>query len=179
MLDRIEALRRRSDLDREIHAALTKRLHFLSGMGALVSRVPPLNRQVVHGDYCRANLLFQRGNLVGVIDLMALFGSPVWELSRIAFEPQTVVRRADWLEVATATVEGYRSVCEPPHLSALVKVAALYHLSSTWGIEGRYRDPSQPLDTGAEDYFLNRQATARLLIENLPEVERVVSPSLG
>ena len=179
MLDRINALGRKSELDDEIRKALIRRLKLLARMDTLISRVPPLNRQIVHGDYCRANLLFRQETLVGVIDMMALFVSPVWELSRIAFEPQTVVQRADWVGVAAATVRGYRSVCEPPQLSALVKVAALYHLSSTWGIDGRYGDAGQVLDTGAEDYFLNRQATARLLIENLPEVERVVSPTLG
>lgn len=53
----------------------------------------------------------------------------------------------------------------------MVKVAALYHLSSSWGILDRYPAEGGVTPTGDERYWLNRQLTARLLLENLSDVE--------
>lgn len=100
MLERVAAPPDGSDLDLRVHRALAGRGRLLEQAEVLAGEVSGLARQIVHGDYTRGNLMFREGGIVGLIDLIGCLGSPVWELARIAFEPQSVAQRPDWLDVA-------------------------------------------------------------------------------
>jgi homoserine kinase type II len=174
---RIQALRTASELDWLIHDALGERIDALSRIDEIRCAMPHLTRQRLHCDYTRPNLLFARGSLVGVLDLLGHIGYPAWELGRLAFEPLTVARRADWPQVALAILAAYRSetTVTGSELRAAVRTTLLYNLFSFWGISGRYPATGAVTATGNEDYWLSRQKVARLLLVNLSDIEALVS----
>lgn len=178
ILVRLRSVRQMSQLDSEIQCALERRLAALDTMDQVRSGMPSgAGRQILHGDYTRANLLFFGEELIGVIDVAGCLGSPLWELARIAFEPKTVAARPDWLSVAARTVSGYREVDGDIDVAPVVRLAALYHLSSSWGVMGRYGEHGAVSMTGNERYWLNRQLTGMRLLERLPEIEEAVVKS--
>jgi Ser/Thr protein kinase RdoA (MazF antagonist) len=173
---RIEALHTASDLDRRIHDALGERILALSKISGVRQAMPPLSRQRLHGDYTRPNLLFAEGSLVAVLDLLGPVGHPAWELGRLAFEPLTVARRADWPQAAQATFAGYRAEATLPEaeLAAAVRTTLLYNLFSFWGISQRYPPGGAVIATGNEDYWLARHLVARLLLADLTGLDALV-----
>jgi len=173
LLDAISQLPRLHPVDLRYQSALRERLDDLTRVDDLRRSMPQLTSQLVHHDYTRPNLLFENHCVVAVLDLKGHVASPVWELGKIAFEPQTVVRSADWLEMAYAATTEY--CAEDPAASATAWLCAravvLYNLFSFWGPWQRYVDGIRTEQDDMDGYWLNRHVTARLLLANLGAVE--------
>jgi homoserine kinase type II len=135
--------------------------------------MPRLTAQLVHYDYTRPNLLFESRRVVAVLDLKGHVAPPVWELGKIAFEPQTVVRSTDWLAVACAATGAY--CAENPLAFATApscaRAVVLYNMFSFWGPWQRYIEGIRAEQDDMDSYWLNRHTTARLLLVNLGRVE--------
>ena len=64
----IESRKEPDEFDRRTAPFLHRRLALLPKAAALLASLPPLARQVVHGDYGIWNILFRGGELVAVVD---------------------------------------------------------------------------------------------------------------
>jgi len=87
--------------DATARATLTERRQSLHHLPRLINDLPELSAQVLHGDYSALNLLFDGDRLTAVVD----FSPPdpfllSYELSRIAFTPDTVTGALDWEDTA-------------------------------------------------------------------------------
>lgn len=177
LLDAISRLKRLHPVDLRYQTALRERVDDLLRVDALRRTMPPLASQLVHHDYTRPNLLFDRDGVVAVLDLKGHVGPPIWELGKIAFEPQTVVRSANWLEVACAAAAEY--CVEEAGASSVVwscaRAVVLYNMFSFWGPWQRYVEGIRATQDGMDDYWLNRHAIARLLLANLGVVEGLLA----
>lgn len=173
LLEAISQLKRLHPVDLWYQTALRERVDDLMSVDAVRRTIPPLASQLVHHDYTRPNLLFDRDGVVAVLDLKGHFGPPIWELGKIAFEPQTVVRSANWLEVACAAAAEY--CAEDAGASSVVwscaRAVVLYNMFSFWGPWQRYVEGIRAEQDDMDYYWLNRHATARLLLANLGVVE--------
>ena len=97
----IEERRDRDEFDRRTLALLHRRLELLPRAAALLASLPPLARQVVHGDYSIQNILFRGGELVAVVDFRRpeLF-LPAFEIGRAALAPEMVTADSGWRDKA-------------------------------------------------------------------------------
>jgi len=173
LLEAISQLRRLHPVDLRYQSALRERLDDLKSVDDLRRSMPQLTSQLVHYDYTRPNLLFENRCVVAVLDLKGHVAPPIWELGKIAFEPQTVVQSADWLEVACAATAEY--CAEDPRAFTTVwscaRAVVLYNMFSFWGPWQRYVEGIRAEQDDMDCYWLNRHATARLLLANLGLVE--------
>ncbi len=172
----LEAISRRGQLrpvDIRYQSALRERLDDLKRVDDLRQLMPSLTSQLVHHDYTRPNLLFEHRSVVAILDLKGHVGPPIWELGKIAFEPQTVVRSTDWLDVACAATAAY--CAEHPEAAAsawsCARAVVLYNMFSFWGPWQRYVEGIRAEQQDMDDYWLNRHATTRRLLANLHLVE--------
>ena len=104
----IESRKEPDEFDRRTVPFLHRRLALLPKAAALLSSLPPLARQVVHGDYGIWNILFRGGELVAVVDFRPpeLF-LPAFEIGRAALAPETMTADPGWPDKALAFVEAY------------------------------------------------------------------------
>ena len=173
LLDEIQQLKRLQPVDLKYQKALRERLDDLLGVDDIRRTLPALASQLVHHDYTRPNLLFDGSRVVAVLDLKGLFGLPIREFGKIAFEPHTVVRSANWLEVACAAAMEYCAVdaAAGSVLWSCARAVILYNLFSFYGPWERYVEGSREGQDDMDSYWLNRHATGRLLLANLRFVE--------
>ena len=87
----IEGRGDQDEFDRRTLSLLYRRLELLPRAAALLASLPPLARQVVHGDYSVWNILFRDGELIAVVDFRPpeLF-LPAFEIGRTVLAPETV-----------------------------------------------------------------------------------------
>ncbi|MEV0612314.1 hypothetical protein AB0I81_03250 [Nonomuraea sp. NPDC050404] len=171
---RIRRLKERSALDDRIDEALAARITDLRRARELRAGLPESSLELLHFDYTRPNLLFQGSRLTGVLDLQGIPGYAVWELGKIAFEPRTVASRHDWLKVALAAISAYQARRGRADVAAVARMTILYNLFSLWGVWDRYDGGDRAVPTAHEDYWLNRQTCASVLLRSLEEVETAV-----
>jgi homoserine kinase type II len=75
----------------------------------LIAALPPLIQQVGHGDLAAVNVLWPASAAPVLIDFRRPHRAPMlYDLSRIALDPRTIVARPDWLDGLLACVRGYR-----------------------------------------------------------------------
>lgn len=156
---------------------LAERREQVRHLAGLRRGLPPLTRQVVHGDYALPNLLFDEGRLSCVLD----FGPestflPAWELGRIAFDPRTVGGER-WLGSARALVRAY--VEEDPGVAAgdvsgCARVALIQLLRSLFGVSDHYRGTAL-LPADLDDFWVARHRAAGILLEHLEEAEAMLA----
>lgn len=179
--DRCDALREhigrlnvQSELDLKIDVALGERKEDLRRADELRRALPDAPLEPLHFDYTRPNLLFQGTALAGVLDLKGVAGYAVWELGKLAFEPQTMVSRQDWFEVAAAAIAAYQARRPLAGVVTAARMTALYNLFSFWGVSARFGG-KRPLPTGYEEYWLNRHAATRTLLASLTRIEELIA----
>ena len=107
-VETIEGKEDRDEFDRRTLSLLHRRLELLPKAASLLTSLPPLARQVVHGDYNLHNILFRNGELVAVVDFRPpeLF-LPAFEIGRTALAPELVIAGSGWLDKALAFVQAY------------------------------------------------------------------------
>lgn len=143
------------EFDRRTAPLLHRRLELLPRSASLLGSLPPLARQVVHGDYSLWNVLFRKGELIAVVDFRPpeLF-LPAFEIGRAALAPEMVTAGPEWLDEALAFVAaccranpdiGRSDVRFAPHVWAIQLVRSEY------GVRQHYFGPStgRPVSTGS------------------------------
>jgi homoserine kinase type II len=166
------------DFDRRTVVYLQRRLELIPRAGALLRSLPPLTRQVVHGDYSVWNILFRGDELVAVVDFRPPEPFlPAFEIGRAALNPETVTA-GPWLEEALDFVEGYcRS--NPDIALADVRFAphvwAIQLVRSEYGVRQHYFRPLEQ-QADLDRFWFQRCETAEVILDNLDEIsERFVT----
>lgn len=177
-IDRLlDIIRDRADpdeFDRQAADTLTERRAQMRRLPALLAGLPPLHRQVLHGDYSPKNILFDDGTVSAVVDF-----SPAepflsaWELGRIAFDPRSVVLRPDWIASGVTLVRAYLDANPQLPTADVIACARVTHIElvrSLYGVKQHYLRPG--LDQADLDQFwLLRHRAAGKLLDRLGEVE--------
>ena len=164
-------MRRLADaFDRRTASLLLRRLDLLPRAASLLASLPPLARQVVHGDYSIWNILFRRGELIAVVDFRPPDRFlPAFEIGRAALAPETVTAGPGWRDKALAFVEAYcranrdigRSDVEfAPHVWAVQLVRSEY------GVRQHYCGPVER-QADLDRFWLRRCEAADLILDDL------------
>lgn len=162
------------DFDRAAEQTLAERRQALTRVPAILSGLPRLSTQVLHGDYSAVNLLWDGDILRAVTD----FRPPepflnAYELGRIAFDPRTVVLDDNWIECSTRLVRSYLSTNPHAHIDdarSCGRVALLQLLTSLYGVKQHYLKPGL-IQSDLDAFWLLRHRACLRLLERLDEVE--------
>ena len=175
----IERKEEQDAFDRRTVALLHRRLELLPRAAALLASLPPLARQVVHGDYSIWNILFRDGELVAVVDFRPpeLF-LPAFEIGRGALVPEAMTTDPGWLDKALAFVEAYcrgnpdigrADVRFAPHVWAIQLVRSEY------GVRQHYFGALER-QTDLDRFWFQRCESADIILDNLDDLsERFAS----
>ncbi|MBP0451135.1 phosphotransferase [Kitasatospora sp. RG8] len=174
LLARIDALPAPGAFDLRSAEILRRRRELIRAVPRLLTGLPPLTSQVLHGDYSALNLMFDGDRLVAVVD----FRPPdpflaAYEIGRIAFPPEQVAESSSWPENACRLVSAYAAEHPGARAQDLVLSARIWlaHLlRSLYGVKEHYLDP-RPLQDDLDAFWLHRDRTAQLLLGRLDEIE--------
>jgi Ser/Thr protein kinase RdoA (MazF antagonist) len=168
----------RDDFDTNAEQTLTERKTMLAHIPSLLSELPELTAQVLHGDYSPVNILFKGDDLTAVID----FRPPdpfliSYDLGRMAFYPTTVTHDENWPKAATTLIRGYLQT--NPTVSALdiracARVALLQLLGSLYGVTQHYLKPGLFPHDLDEFWFLRHRST-KILLDHLAETDDLLA----
>ena len=144
-LEAIEKRDEQDEFDRRTVSPLRRRLDLLPRAASLLASLPPLARQVVHGDYSIWNILFRKGRLVAVVDFRPPERFlPAFEIGRAALAPETMTAGPGWHGKALAFVEAYcranREV-ERTDIEFAPHVWAIQLVRSEYGVRQHYFGP--------------------------------------
>ncbi len=159
--------------DRRTAPLLQRRLELLPRAAALLASVPPLARQVVHGDYGTSNILFRDGVLVAVVDFRPPDRFlPAFEIGRTALAPESLTAGSGWQDKALAFAEAYcranpdigRADVEfAPHVWAIQLVRSEYALRQ------HYLGPLKR-QSDLDRFWFQRCEAAEMVFESLDEL---------
>ena len=166
----IEKRKEQDEFDRRTAPLLRRRLELLPRAASLLGSLPPLGRQVVHGDYSLWNILFRRGRLVAVVDFRPPERFlPAFEIGRAALAPESVTAGPGWHGKALAFVEAYcranrdigRSDVEfAPHVWAIQLVRSEY------GVRQHYFGPVE-WQADLDRFWFQRCEAADMILDDL------------
>lgn len=166
------------DFDTTAEQTLAERRTMLQHIPSLLSELPELTAQVLHGDYSPVNILFDGDKLTAVVD----FRPPdpfliAYDLGRMAFYPNTVTRDQTWLTAAATLICGYlqtNPTVSVIDIRACARVALLQLLGSLYGVRQHYLKPGLfPKDL--DEFWLLRHRTASILLEHLADTDDLLS----
>jgi homoserine kinase type II len=170
----ISARESHDEFDKQAELTLRERQAVVGRIPGMLTALPPLTSQVVHGDYSAVNLMFTDDTLAAVID----FRPPdpfliAWELGRIAFDPRGVVLTAGWLESGLRLVRAYLEE-DPGAAEADIvfcaHVALLQLMRSLYGVKNHYLKPGL-LQDDLDEFWLFRHRASQALLALLDEIE--------
>lgn len=141
--------------------------------GAVLSEIPDLTEQIVHGDLAAPNLLLRGDTVAAMID----FQSPAprslaWEIARIGCDPRTVVLGDHWVAGLLDLLSAYRD--EHPEVRAedlrsAAAVGCAYTITSTYPLAEPLDNPTAVTPT-LRAYARNRHRAALILLDRLDEI---------
>ena len=163
----------RGDFDRRTATLLHRRLELLPKAASLIRSLPPLTRQVIHGDYSVWNILFRESKLAGVVDFSPpeLF-LPAFEIGRAALNPETMTASPRWMDRALSFAAEYcranpaiarSDVLFAPHVWAIQLVQSEYGLRQHY-----FGSLSQRAEL--DRFWVRRCETADLILNNLDDI---------
>lgn len=164
--------------DATAEQTLAERRTMLRHIPSLLSELPELTAQVLHGDYSPVNILFDGDELTAVID----FRPPdpfliAYDLGRMAFYPNTVTRDVTWPEAADTLIRGYlqtNPTASTIDVRACARVALVQLLGSLYGVKQHYLKPGLfPHDL--DEFWLLRHSTASTLLEHLADTDDLLT----
>ena len=169
-LKAIEERAEQDEFDRRTVSLVRRRLDLLPRAVSLLASLPPLARQVVHGDYSLWNILFRRGRLVAVVDFRPPERFlPAFEIGRAALAPETVTAGPGWHGKALAFVEAYcranRDV-ERADVEFAPHVWAIQLVRSEYGVRQHYFDPVER-QADLDRFWFQRCKAADLILDDL------------
>lgn len=166
------------EFDTTAEQTLAERRTMLRHIPSLLSDLPELTAQVLHGDYSPVNILFDDDELAAVVD----FRPPdpfliAYDLGRMAFYPNTVARDETWLKAAATLIRGYlqtNPTVSTSDIRACARVALLQLLGSLYGVKQHYVKPGLfPHDL--DEFWLLRHRTASILLEHLADTDDLLA----
>ncbi|MEU1940888.1 phosphotransferase [Streptomyces sp. NPDC020125] len=170
--------RRRDAFDEQALRTLAERRAVLHRVPELLSELPQLTAQVLHGDYSPVNLLFQGDELTAVLDFLPPDPFLIaYELGRIAFDPRTVVLDEDWIASGTNLVSAYVQTnprVRADDITACARVALLQLMTSLYGVRQHYLRPGL-LQADLDQFWLLRHAASQRLLTGLGDVESALT----
>ncbi len=169
----IEGRGEQDEFDRRTVALLHRRLKLLPKAAALLAALPPLARQVVHGDYSIQNILFRRGELVAVVDFRPpeLF-LPAFEIGRAALAPEIVTADPGWRDKAVAFVKAYfraNPEIARSDIQFAPQVWAVQLIRSEYGVRQHYRGPVER-QADLDRFWFQRCEAADTILDNLDQL---------
>ena len=169
----IERREEQDEFDRRTLSLLHRRLELLPRAVALLASLPPLARQVVHGDYSVQNILFREGELVAVVDFRPPERFlPAFEIGRTALAPEMVTAGSGWQDRALAFVEAYCRA-NPDIARADIEFAphvwAVQLIRSEYGVRQHYRDPVER-QADLDRFWFQRSEAADTILDNLDQL---------
>ncbi|MFI6687992.1 hypothetical protein [Streptomyces sp. NPDC050485] len=132
----------------QLAAQLEKRRHDLhQSADSLLSAIPDLPPQTLHGDFTRANRFVVTDVVQSIVGFAPGWGPRAWELAQAAFDPLTVTSRKNWAEIAVSLINAYRSErsgLTPAEVTAVPRLALLSALFDLDGAQplGHYPPPA-------------------------------------
>jgi fructosamine-3-kinase len=166
----IERREVQDDFDRRTIALLHRRIELLPHIVSLLASLPPLTRQVLHGDYSVWNVLFRGNDVAAVVD----FRPPErflasFEIGRAALNPETLAAGSSleqWLGHAVAFIEEYCAA--NPRIPAddvryAPHVWASQLVRSEYGVRQHYVAPLEYQDDLDRFWFLRCEAAEHIL----------------
>ncbi len=166
----IEKREEQDEFDRRTACLLRRRLDLLPRAASLLASLPPLGRQVVHGDYSLWNILFRRGRLVAVVDFRPPERFlPAFEIGRAALAPETMTAGPGWHGKALAFVEAYcranREV-ERTDVEFAPHVWAIQLVRSEYGVRQHYFGPVER-QADLDRFWFQRCEAADMILDDL------------
>lgn len=166
------------EFDTTAEQTLAERRTTLWRIPSLLSELPELTAQVLHGDYSPVNILFDGDELTAVID----FRPPdpfliAYDLGRMAFYPNTVARDRAWPKAAATLIRGYlqtNPTVPAIDIRACARVALLQLLGSLYGVKQHYLKPGLfPHDL--DEFWLLRHSAASTLLGHLADTDDLLA----
>lgn len=180
-LETIAAREEQDDFDRRTTALLQRRIALLPRIVGILASLPPLTRQVVHGDYSVWNILFRENTLVAVVDFRPPERFlPAFEIGRAALNPETITA-GPWLDKAVAFVEEY-CTANPGTAADDVRftphVWASQLVRSEYGVRQHYVAPLEYQDD-LDRFWYQRCEAAELILDRLDEISEAFVSARG
>lgn len=157
--------------------SLNERKIQLDELYNLITQLPKLTTQVIHGDYTFVNMLFEDEHLKAILD----FRNPepffiAYELGRIAFHPSVIFNRSDWIDIAEVIVRSYKA--NNPNLLSddyiyCGHVALIQLLKSLYGVKQHYFNPGL-IQSDLDDFWVLRHFSVRKLLSNIDNIETML-----
>lgn len=166
----IESRGEHDEFDRRTLSLLHRRLELLPTAAVLLASLPPLARQVVHGDYNVQNVLFRDGRLVAVVDFRPPEQFlPAFEIGRAALAPEMLTAGSGWRSRALAFVEAYcraNPEIAPSDIRFAPHVWAVQLIRSEYGVQQHYRGPVERQGE-LDRFWFERCEAADTILDNL------------
>lgn len=177
LLGIIEAKDEIDEFDHVAQCTLRERRDQVEHIPTLIAELPPLSTQVLHGDYSPMNVMFNGERLAAVID----FRPPdpffiAYELGRVAYYPNTVVRSQQWQADAATLIAAYQDSnpdVAPDGIAYSARVALIQLLTSLYGVKNHYLKPGL-LQADLDAFWLLRHHAATTLLDHLSDVEKTL-----
>jgi Phosphotransferase enzyme family len=158
-----------------------QRRALLDRLAAILSRLPELTVQIVHGDLASPNILLRGDEVAAVIDFWPPMPRYVsWEIARIGCDPRTVLAGDQWVRGLPELLAAYREENPAARLADLVSSVAV---GCVWTLASAYT-LVEPLDRpGAADasllaYGRARHDAAVVVLDRLDEVQEMLRDHL-
>jgi Ser/Thr protein kinase RdoA (MazF antagonist) len=177
----IAAREEMDDFDRRTTGLLERRVELLPRIVGILTLLPPLTRQVVHGDYSVWNILFRGNTLVAVIDFRRPERFlPAFEIGRAALNPETMTA-GPWLDKAVAFVEEY-CAANPGIAADDIRFAphvwASQLVRSEYGVRQHYLAPLE-YQADLDRFWYQRCEAAELILGHLDEISEAFVSARG
>lgn len=148
--------------------ALLERRALLPRVLDMLQRLPPLTKQILHGDLAAPNVLMRGDHVAAVIDFQPpSVGFLAWEIARIACDPRTLVTNPRWREELPGFLESYQAAHQGVQLADLtsaVAVGCAYTIASTYPLSVNLHHPEAMTDA-LKTYGQHRHRAALAMLE--------------
>ena len=146
----------------------------LDRAAVILSDLPDLTVQIVHGDLASPNLLLRADQVAAVIDFQPPTPRYVsWEIARIGCDPRTVLLGDEWISGLPELLAAYQDEHPAARVDDLISTVAIgcaYTLTSTYPLSEPLDNPSA-VDPALRAYARARHEAALVLMDRLNEVQ--------
>jgi len=166
----------KDEFDEKNIDVLQQKNQFINLIPNLISKIPQLSSQVIHGDYSILNLLFDKSELKYVVD----FRPPIpflisYEIGRIAFPPEHFSQKT-WKKKGFSLIDEYckenrincNDVIYAPHIWLLQLI------KSTYGIKEHYSKPHN-YQRRLDKFWFERHNASIIIYDYLEELKNGIS----
>jgi len=158
------------------------RLTLMPRIAGILTGLPLLTCQILHGDFAAPNVLFHNDRVAALADFRPPRARPVtWEISRIGCDPRTVLRGEQWQRGRRHLAAGYRDEHDdtrPDDLVAAVRAWVCYSAASIYPFDELITDEPLLVDS-LKTYTRDRQQALVMVLDDLASVEDGLRATLG